>query len=205
MQHYKLNLRNRLKAEKLVNCERHVKNISQLPEEHRPQIDLPKFSSTVAAARTCFDELQVLRSQLKAKTAQSNQLINAACRETTYAVGMVTVHAGLKPETMVARGLELERPKRPVGKPDAPTYFQAGPHSDEGAAKLSWKRPLRRCVFEIEMQVEGKNEWKLVQSSVPTKCVITGLKSGGKYWFRVSAVNAHGKGPACNPVAVRVK
>jgi len=205
MQHYKLNLRNRPKSEKLVNCERHVENISQLPQEHRAQIDLPKLSNTVAAARASFDEVQVLRSLLKSKVAQSNQLIREACRETTCAVGMVAVNAGLKPEVMTARGLELERPKHPVGKPDAPTYFHAAPHSDEGAAKLSWKRPMRRCAFMIEMQMEGKDEWKIIETSAGRNCVITGLKSGGKYWFRVSAVNAHGSGPASNPVAVRVK
>jgi hypothetical protein len=32
-----------------------------------------------------------------------------------------------------------------------------------------------------------------------------GNKSGGKYRFRISALNAHGPGPWSNPVAVRVK
>lgn len=205
MRHYKLNLRNRTKSEKLVNCERHVENIGKLAEEHRPQVDMTRWSNAVAAARASYNELQVLRSALKAKTSESNHLLATACKETAYGVGMVAVHAGLEPNVMVARGLELERKKSPVGKPGAPTNLRGEPHADEGAVKLKWKRPLRRCWFDIEMQAEGKSDWKLLESSTATNCVITGLKSGGKYWFRVSAGNAHGKGPPSNPVAVRVK
>jgi hypothetical protein len=34
---------------------------------------------------------------------------------------------------------------------------------------------------------------------------MTGLESGVKYWFRVSASNAHGQGPWSQPVSARVK
>ena len=57
----------------------------------------------------------------------------------------------------------------------------------------------------VGMKAEGEAEWKLVETSVATKCVIEYLKPGVKYWFRVNSGNAHGHGAWSNPVAARAK
>ena len=205
MQHFKLNFRNRPLRDQLVHCEQHAQNIGGLPAASRTQVDLAQLTGAVAAARESFDLVELLRSQLKEEVVRRNQLVRAAREHTSRALGWVALNTGQQPSALLAAGLQLKAPKRPLGVPAAPTDFRAMPHEEEGRVQLSWKRPLRRCGFRIEMRKDGESEWKVLESAVATKTLIGGLKSGMKYWFRVGAFNARGHGPSSNPVGVRVK
>jgi hypothetical protein len=205
MRHYKLNFRNRPLAEQLAHCEQHLQNLSPLPAEQRPNVDLAQWQDAIAAARTSFDRVAQLRLALKTEITRRNQLLRVARAKTEQAVGHVAVQANLQPHAMVAVGLELEAPKSPVGVPGGVTDIQGEPHSEEGKVRLRWKRPLRRTTFMIQVRAENETEWRLFETSVATKTILEGLTSGVKYWFRVCALNAHGKGAWSNPVAVRVK
>ena len=142
---------------------------------------------------------------MKTAVTRRNTLLRSARDQTTYACGMVAVNANYDTSTLLGAGLSLKAEKKPVGKPGAPTNFNAAPGDNEGTVTLSWKRPIRRCTFMVQMQADGESEWKNVENSVPTRCVIEKLKPGAKYWFRVNAVNAHGSGPWTNAIAVRAK
>ncbi|MSU57853.1 MAG: fibronectin type III domain-containing protein [Pedosphaera sp.] len=46
---------------------------------------------------------------------------------------------------------------------------------------------------------------KTHHTTLVQNCLVKGLTSGAKYWFRVRAVNGHGPGPWSNPASARVK
>jgi hypothetical protein len=77
----------------------------------------------------------------------------------------------------------------------------------EGRVRLRWKRPVRRCAFSIEATTDpaARSGWKHAATCIRQSCVVGGLESGVKYWFRVAASNAHGQGPWSQPVSARVK
>ena len=108
---------------------------------------------------------------------------------------------------MLATGLPLHADKTPVGLPAAPGNLRAAPTANDGEARLRWVRPVRLCAFQIETQAEPLHEdgWKWVESSCKQTCFVKGLASGGKFWFRVREVNAHGTGPWSNLASVRAK
>jgi hypothetical protein len=72
---------------------------------------------------------------------------------------------------------------------------------------LRWKKPLRRCVFAVQICADPleSNKWEYCDTAVRQSHRVKGLQSGVKYWFRVRAINGNGDGPWSNPVAVRVR
>lgn len=207
MQKYKLSFRNRSALEQITICERAVANLARTPEEQRVNVTLPDVSDAVAAARASHDRIQSLKSELRMETTQRNARLRVAREKVTHASGLVAVNVAFQPQAMLAAGLELEAPKLPVGKPAAPGNLRAEPLAQDGAVRLRFARPVRRCVFEVQSKADSPDqpEWQLTDSCLCQSCVINGLTAGVKYWFRVRAVNAHGKGPWSNLASARVR
>jgi hypothetical protein len=114
---------------------------------------------------------------------------------------------GGDPVALLAAGVGVKKAKQPVGKPGAPTLMRVVSAESEGAVRLRWKRPVRRCAFLIQMTTApaATRGWKQVAISIRQSCAVTGLKSGAKCWFRVAASNSYGQGPWSQPVSARVK
>jgi hypothetical protein len=109
---------------------------------------------------------------------------------------------------MLAVGLELaaSTAKR-VGPPATPENFRGEPTASEGEARLRWKRPLRRCTFELAWETGPADPASLTLRTTTSRQShrVAGLESGGKYWFYVRARNANGHSPWSQPMVVRVK
>ena len=102
----------------------------------------------------------------------------------------------------------LEGATGSIGLADAPTRLRVMPVNVNGAVKLRWKRPVRRCFFTIEMttEPEAKTGWTQVgPTTFPSSArqVISGLQPGVLYWFRVCAHNSAGQGPWSQCVSAR--
>ena len=207
MQHHKLSFRNQSVPDQILLCERAVANVAKLPAEQRMQVDIVGATNAVAAARASHDHIATLRVELRTEIARRKSLLVVARLAAQRATGMVAINVSFNPQAMVNAGLELERPKRPIGKPDAPGNLRAAPHDLDGAVKLRWERPVRRCVFDIEMRPDGTGEdaWRRCDPCTRQTKVVKELESGVKYWFRVRAINAHDTGPWSNVVSARVK
>jgi hypothetical protein len=207
MNHFKLGFRNKSASTQLGICERVVASLTAKPELLKDADRLTEASDAVAALRMSHDRILQLRGQLKSEITRRNQLLRAARNKVTNAGFNAAYAAEFEPVKMVEAGLELPRPLNvPVGKPGAPDNFRGEPTNKDGEARLRWKRPVRRCWFEIEYSLDvTAKDWTMCATSPHQVCVVGKLVSGGKYWFRVRATNAHGEGPWSNPVAVRVK
>jgi len=89
---------------------------------------------------------------------------------------------------LLAGGLELPRSKSPVGRPDAPDRFRAERTASSGTVRLRWKRPVRRCVFNVEYTTDaaGHKDWQPHTTCTAARCELQGLEPGRLYWFRVA-------------------
>uniref|UniRef100_A0A3B3QG31 Fibronectin type-III domain-containing protein n=1 Tax=Paramormyrops kingsleyae TaxID=1676925 RepID=A0A3B3QG31_9TELE len=90
-------------------------------------------------------------------------------------------------------------PSSPPGPPSKPETENVTNNS----VTITWKRPydggLEITGYIVEHKKEGEEEWVKDKSATPlriTEFVIANLQPGGKYYFRVSAMNAEGFGEA---------
>jgi hypothetical protein len=205
--YFKLGFRNKSAAAQLGICERVVANLAAKPELLKDPDRLTEASEAVTALRSSHDRILNLRGQLKSEIVRRNQLLRVARDKVKNAGFNAAYAAQFERAKMVEAGLELPRPLNvPVGKPATPDYLSGEPTDKEGEARLRWKRPVRRCWFEIEYCLDVVlGDWKLVDSSPRQSCVVEGMVSGEKYWFRIRALNSHGESPWSQPVAVRVR
>jgi len=205
MARYKFNFRNRSLAEQINICERTVAGLAALPAEQLEQTRLPELQAKVAAARESHLRVEVLRAELKAEVSRRKQLVREARDHTIRASNMAAVNMNNEPVKMLAVGLHLIKPGAPVGVPAAPKNLRGTPTDNEGEARLRWQRTVRECAFAVEYRLDGTAVWHRADSFTQQSGTVSGLASGGKYWFRVNAVNAHGESGWSNEAPVRVK
>lgn len=200
----KLGLRNQTMAQRFAICGRIVDAIARLPEAERARFDLERLNEARTAAEQADRDVNNLTAQLKAATLRRKQNLKKYCHEVSMAGLLVSIDA--KSEGDIAKhGLSVERPKLRLPAPDAPAQFRSLPCDKAGAVKLRWKRPCRRCWFEVQMTTDPQatSGWTQALIHTATKVEITGLQAGVLYWFRVRAGNAAGHGSWSNPVSVR--
>ena len=203
----KFNFRNQSAADTISQCERTAQNLAALPPEHLHQESYAELAATVAAIRASHDHIASLRGQLREEITRRNTLLKTVRNQTMRAVGFAASNMNHDPVKLLATGLPLHAEKTSTGQPAAPTNLRAEPTASEGEAQLRWVRPLRLCTFQIQVQAEPLHDdgWKFLDSCTRQTCAVKGLTSGGKFWFRVRAVNPHGTGPWSNLAPVRVK
>ena len=181
--------------------------IGKLPAEQRQKLACHPVADSVAEAADAVTEVEVLKSTLRAALAERDEKVSAMRNHTTTAAQLINMMTGGDPVALLATGVGVKKAQQPVGKPGAPSLMRVVSTESEGAVRLRWKRPMRRCAFLIQMTTApaATRGWKQVEISIRQTCTVTGLKSGAKCWFRVAASNSHGQGPWSQPVSARVK
>lgn len=204
----KLGFRNKSALQQLLICERVVASLKRAPQAQHNQLRVSKVAATVAEARKSLERLNVLKAELKTETGRRNRLLREARNQVTHAqIGLAGL-VGRDKLKLEAAGVDLEDlRRRRVGLPAKVTNVRAVPATHSTDITLRWERSVRRCAFQIEARRDDEpdTEWRTVHNCVKCKCVISGLNSGGLYWFRLRANNAHGEGPWSNPVSARVR
>lgn len=204
----KLGFRNKSALAQLLICQRVLANLTRVPKAQLVNVALAETRAAVASARTSHERLEKLKTDLRAETRRRNELLRLARDKVTRAQLGQFSNVNQRADQMQAAGMELPASKRgSVGEPAKVTNVRAVPATHSTDVTLRWERSVRRCVFQIEARRDGEpdTEWRTVYHCVQCKCVISSLKSGGLYWFRLRAHNAHGPGPWSNPVSARVR
>lgn len=208
MRRPKLGFRNKTALEQLQICQRVVASLARAPKAQLVNVALAETRAAVAAVRASHERLERLKAELQAETRRRNDLLRRARHRVTFAQIGHANNLELRSVQMQAAGMELPASKRrSVGEPAKVTNVRAVPATHSTDITLRWERSVRRCTFQIEVRRDDEpdTEWRTVHNCVQCKCVINGLKSGGLYWFRVRAHNAHGASPWSNPVSARVR
>lgn len=207
MHGFKLGFRNKSASEQLVICERTTANLKGRFNDEFNKKRLVEATETVSQLRDSHERIALLRKELSFEISNRKQLLATARNAVTNLCVGLAARLDRNPAKLLEAGLELRKPRSvPVGKPSTVTHLQAETTGIEGQVRLRFKRPLRRCGFEIQCRPDtASGTWKTMKIVVAQTCGVDDLRSGAKYWFRVRAFNAHGTGPWSNPVAERLK
>lgn len=204
----KLGFRNKSALQQLLICERVVAGLKRAPKAHQNQLRINKVAALVADTRESLDRVNLLKAELKAETRRRDALLRKAREQARWTQAVQASLVGRGVTELKAAGIDMEDlRRRRVGLPAKVTNVRAVPATHSTDIALRWERSVRRCLFQVEARRDDEpdTEWRTVHNCVTCKCVISGLKSGGLYWFRVRASNAHGEGPWSNPVSARVR
>jgi hypothetical protein len=207
MKRFKLGFGNRPILEQIAICRRVADGMGRLPTEQRRTLARHPVAASVAEAADAYTQVESLKTALRAALARRDLKVRAMRDLTTAAANAIHAATGGDPSSLLTAGMEIVKTKQPVGRPDAPARLRILSTEFEGTMRLRWKRPVRRCIFTIQTTTApmATRGWKHAAISVRQTCDVKELKSGMKYWFRVSATNAHGQGPWSQPVNARVK
>jgi hypothetical protein len=194
---FKLGLRNQKPHRKLEICQQLLNGLGKLSPEEREAVEWPTLQEKCADAEQALKDISLLRAQLRAAYTRRTKTQREMGRAAVRSANAHALQVGFDPVRVMAGGLALQRPKRPVGPPDAPGHLRALRGSHEGSVVLRWKRPVRRCVFVVEATTDphGLTGWTRQTVCSAAKCELKGLPPGQLHRFRVAASNAHGQGP----------
>jgi hypothetical protein len=204
----KLGFRNKSALQQLLICERVIASLKRAAQPHQSKLRFSKAATLVADARESLERMDVLKAELKAETRRRNELLRKAREQVTWAQAGHASLVGRDKLQLQAAGIDMEGlGRRRVGLPAKVANVRTVPATHSTDITLRWERSVRRCLFQVEARRddEPNTEWRTLHQGFKIKCVISGLKSGGLYWFRVRASNAHGAGPWSNPVSARVR
>jgi hypothetical protein len=207
MKRFKLGFGNRTVLEQITICRRVADGMARLPAKQRQRVAGHPVAESVTETADAVAGVEVLKTALRAALVKRDKKAAAMRNHTTRAAAAINFETGGDPVALLAAGVGVKKAKQPVGRPGAPTLMRVISAESEGAVRLRWKRPVRRCAFLIQMTTAptATRGWKQVAISIRQSCTVTGLKSGAKCWFRVGASNSHGQGPWSQPVSARVK
>ncbi len=138
------------------------------PNSDRLLAEHPVVES-VAAAADAVAEVELLKTALRAALQKRNDRAAIMRHHTTRASADIAIATGSDPAALLAAGVGVKKAKQPVGKPGAPTLMRVVSTESEGAVSLRWKRPVRRCVFLIQMTTApaATRGWKQVAHQHP--------------------------------------
>lgn len=206
---HKLDFRNKKQLEQLVMFDQVIASGDALTAEQRQVIPaLEPLRTQAAAAHTSHERIATLRAALKSELGNRRALFLAARQGASYTATGMALQVNFQPSAILGIGLALAASTaRKVGPPGIAENFPGEPTASEGEARLRWRRPLRRCSFELAWDTRPLAAAELVlrASTGRQSRLVTGLESGGKYWLYLRAINAHGESAWSQPVIVRVK
>ncbi len=165
--------------------------------------------------------LDTLLLQQKSIDAQSQQItlqIAAARQKLVLDLGLdaafveQTVNTLIPPATMIdpavaaarvlSAGMDVAGARTPVGPLPKVEGLRGTQGDANGDIDLQWnpiKRGLTNYNLEMTDDPAGQTGWHTAATPTKSSLTQTGLVSGKRYWFRVSANGSAGPGPASDP------
>ncbi|MFA5795228.1 MAG: fibronectin type III domain-containing protein [Candidatus Brocadiia bacterium] len=168
-----------------------------------PNPALADITAKTTALRTSYNDALSKRAQAKAATDlmtnDEKELDRSLMLESLY----VENESVGDDQKISSAGMNIRHIAAPIGELQAPKKLSAKAGYNDGEIDLNWKpvRGARSYVVEITTDANVPTSWKHKTNVTESSATITGLASGGKFWFRVAGVGAAGQGPYSDPCA----
>jgi len=159
------------------------------------------MNDAIAARDALLQQAQTLTLQIR--TARTS-LEGSLTAESAYVDAVVAkLPADQQAAAITSAGMAVAGGTgAPVGPMPKVEGVTATAGDAEGTIDLSWnaiRRGLQNFLIELTDDAAGQSGWRFAANSRKSNATITGLASGKRYWFRVTAEGAAGPGPASNP------
>ncbi len=157
----------------------------------------------LAAERLGRKNNELLMTKIKAANIKKElELLESELDKKINRLAFYVENQALGDENVIrSAGMEPRNDPIPIGIP-VKTSLVAAVTENEGEIKLKWERVRGAKIFNIEIS-KDKNiqKWHTIESTTKTRILLKDLTSGTKYWFRIQAIGAGGKGPYSDPVS----
>ena len=159
------------------------------------------MSDDIAARDALLQQAQTLTLKIRAAL---NALESSLTAESIYVDGVVEqLPDAQQAAAITSAGMQVaDSTGVPVGPMPKVEGLTATASDAEGAIDLAWnaiRRGLQNFLIELTEDPAGQTGWRFAANSRKSSATLTGLTSGKRYWFRVTAEGAAGPGPASNP------
>ena len=183
--------------DKIALAARIITAMTGNPNFVTPVPSLAEITAQKNAMQTVYSDKMIKRVDLKVVTKLSDDQEKKTDRILTQAALYVENISAGDVTKISSAGMSIRHNIAPIGQLSVPMDLSAKAGGGDGEIILNWEpvRGARSYVVEITTDANVPSSWKHKTNVTESSAAITGLTSGGKYWFRVAGVGAAGQGP----------
>jgi hypothetical protein len=166
--------------------------------------NFPHLPISINEVKDELTQLEDYETKMRTREGYVRQYRDALRKKTLanmeiYAAYVTAVASG-DIDVMLSSGFSMckQRAKKPI--PDAISSIKVMPGNEPHSWKVYWKGDMSCRDYELEycMNPEDPNAWKLYGFTSKNYLQVKNLEYGKKYFFRVAACNAAGRGQWSN-------
>ncbi|NNC95139.1 MAG: fibronectin type III domain-containing protein [Chitinophagales bacterium] len=188
----KLGFKNMSIANKIHVAESIVKKMTDNPNFSEPLPSLENVKRNINNFRNAVEDAMDGSRSKKAEQREMEKVLDACV---TRLAEYVQVASRGNEKIILSSGMGVRKAPSRIGKLEAPNKIVATYGKSEGEIEVKWKRVYgsKAYIIEITNHPDKDESWRVCGQSTKSKYVISNLKSGSKYYIRVSALGAAGK------------
>ena len=167
-----------------------------------PTPALATVTGAINALDAAFNAAQTARQTAKEKTSDQNQKEDALNLVMTQLAAYVESAANDNEQLVLSVGMDMRAPSvASTDPPDQPQGLTPSAGDHDGEVDLTWDKVTGAKSYVIEMSADAATPTNWTHAGVSTRSNFTAnrLTSGGRYWFRVAAVNNNGQSGWSDP------
>jgi hypothetical protein len=167
-----------------------------------PTPPLASVTGAINALDGAYSSAQAARQTAKEKTSDQNQKEDALNLIMAQLAAYVESVAGDNEQLVLSVGMDVRAPSiAGTEPPEQPQGLTPSAGDHDGELDLSWDKTTGAKSYVIEKSVDPVTTTSWTHAGVSTRSNFTasGLNSGGRYWFRVAAVNNNGQSGWSDP------
>ncbi len=195
MPRIRLNLRSLTIAAKISKTRQFVTALTDNKNFPNPTPPLNELTATADALEQAAAQVQTARTEVTTRTTTQDNAEARLDQVLNQLAGYVESIAGPDDTLITSVGMELKSSPSAPTLPAVPQALTATAGEHDGEILLAWKpvANARSYVVESSTDPATTTSWEHVGIATSASKMISNLKSGTRFWFRVAAVGAGGQ------------
>ena len=195
MARVRLNLRSLNVPAKIAKGRQIVTSMTENKNFPNPTPPLTEVTANLNDLEQAFSQVQSARAEVTTRTATQVNAEAKLDQTLTQLAGYVESVAGKDHTLITSVGMEIKASRSAPTLPSVPQSVSAAAGEHDGEILLSWKPVVNAKSYLIESSTDPATATTWEHAGVATSAtkVVSSLKSGTRFWFRVAAVGAGGQ------------